>query len=257
MEEIGQFRATIILLGLFAFIVPFIFYYSLRLRPANSFNQDNDPHGAGRLEYEAWRGRLHSFGISKRYSDLVSVLLNTIDKVIDDKTIKNAKFPHYWSLASLNKCIYFSILYPFISIVLVWTSTGASEYIEQSLLLDDHSLPERLISAAALFGAAFAYHEFQSNSEKKQKKIKSIIYLAIFIALFLIVENYIGFQLLHIFLVLYLVLDRLFRRDSWISGYEFLTICIFILVCSLKSGPLFELVPASDMELRHGQEIYA
>jgi replicative superfamily II helicase len=29
------------------------------------------------------------------------------------------------------------------------------------------------------------------------------------------------------------------------------------LVCSLKSGPLFELVPASDMELRHGQEIYA
>jgi hypothetical protein len=204
--------------------------------------------------------------------------------------------------------------------------------------LDDHSLPERLISAAALFGAAFAYHEFQSNSEKKQKKIKSIIYLAIFIALFLIVENYIGFQLLHIFLVLYLVLDRLFRRDSWISGYEFLTICIFIpsvallipsdtdenslslgwgtvfiivfffiiafsvaiasyryfrrsigekafgllfwashavmlpltifgllttmpatvtLVCSLKSGPLFELVPASDMELRHGQEIYA
>ncbi len=30
-----------------------------------------------------------------------------------------------------------------------------------------------------------------------------------------------------------------------------------LLVCSLKSGPLFELVPASDMELRHGQEIYA
>ena len=29
------------------------------------------------------------------------------------------------------------------------------------------------------------------------------------------------------------------------------------MVCSLKSGPLFELVPASDMELRHGQEIYA
>ena len=28
-------------------------------------------------------------------------------------------------------------------------------------------------------------------------------------------------------------------------------------VCSLKSGPLFELVPASDMELRHGQEINA
>ncbi len=28
-------------------------------------------------------------------------------------------------------------------------------------------------------------------------------------------------------------------------------------VCSRKSGPLFELVPASDMELRHGQEIYA
>jgi len=29
------------------------------------------------------------------------------------------------------------------------------------------------------------------------------------------------------------------------------------LVCSLKSGPLFELVPASDMELRDGQEINA
>jgi hypothetical protein len=29
------------------------------------------------------------------------------------------------------------------------------------------------------------------------------------------------------------------------------------LVCPHESGPLFELVPASDMELRHGQEINA
>lgn len=29
------------------------------------------------------------------------------------------------------------------------------------------------------------------------------------------------------------------------------------LVCSLQSGPGFELVPASDMELRHGQESQA
>ncbi len=30
-----------------------------------------------------------------------------------------------------------------------------------------------------------------------------------------------------------------------------------LLVCTLKSGPLFELVPASDMELNYGQEIEA
>jgi predicted nicotinamide N-methyase len=30
-----------------------------------------------------------------------------------------------------------------------------------------------------------------------------------------------------------------------------------VLVCSLKSGPLFELVPASDMELNYGQETEA
>ncbi|MEM7327889.1 MAG: hypothetical protein AAF437_04060 [Pseudomonadota bacterium] len=30
-----------------------------------------------------------------------------------------------------------------------------------------------------------------------------------------------------------------------------------LLVCSLKSGPLFELVPASDMELNYGQETEA
>ena len=29
------------------------------------------------------------------------------------------------------------------------------------------------------------------------------------------------------------------------------------LVCPQQSGPLFELVPASEMELRHGQEIEA
>ena len=30
-----------------------------------------------------------------------------------------------------------------------------------------------------------------------------------------------------------------------------------LVVCPHESGPLFELVPASDMELRHGQEINA
>ena len=32
---------------------------------------------------------------------------------------------------------------------------------------------------------------------------------------------------------------------------------LIAVVCPHESGPLFELVPASDMELRHGQEINA
>ena len=38
---------------------------------------------------------------------------------------------------------------------------------------------------------------------------------------------------------------------------EIIVYCKTGMVCPRKSGPLFELVPASDMELRHGQEIYA
>ena len=33
--------------------------------------------------------------------------------------------------------------------------------------------------------------------------------------------------------------------------------CRLPLVCPQQSGPVFELVPASEMELRHGQEIEA
>ena len=45
-----------------------------------------------------------------------------------------------------------------------------------------------------------------------------------------------------------------FSGQKFISefGVEALTV-----VCIPKSGPVFELVPASDMELRHGQEINA
>jgi len=38
---------------------------------------------------------------------------------------------------------------------------------------------------------------------------------------------------------------------------ELMAACFKGLVCIPKSGPVFELVPASDMELRHGQESQA
>lgn len=50
--------------------------------------------------------------------------------------------------------------------------------------------------------------------------------------------------------------SRMFRLSTLCSPL-LLFFRNFPLVCIPKSGPVFELVPASDMELRHGQESQA
>ena len=50
--------------------------------------------------------------------------------------------------------------------------------------------------------------------------------------------------------------DELLAREIFYDLHE-AKVLIEALVCIPKSGPVFELVPASDMELRHGQESQA
>ncbi|MEZ5955161.1 MAG: glycosyltransferase family 2 protein [Hyphomonas sp.] len=51
--------------------------------------------------------------------------------------------------------------------------------------------------------------------------------------------------------------DTGYWQTSGTEDFFVLTLEDMFVVCPHESGPLFELVPASDMELRHGQEINA
>lgn len=101
-----------------------------------------------RVRYLNWRDDLAKGGqIPQLYNRLLQGALNWLSRFLND----DDRQPQYWSGPALDRCLLLALIYPIITLIVVWHLTGQTGPVQTALELDAHaSLVQRGLSALFL-----------------------------------------------------------------------------------------------------------
>lgn len=121
----------ILLLGLAGV---FLYNFKFRLLPAGAYIGTTADIIYLREEYSVWRGRLdHGGTLGFEYERLVRRFLGWIGKVYGHAEPGRERLSGFWSKETLDRCLMLALIYPAISVLLVWHMTGEVGAFERAL----------------------------------------------------------------------------------------------------------------------------
>ncbi|MCA8901902.1 MAG: hypothetical protein KDA53_11710 [Hyphomonas sp.] len=129
-------------LGYFKFVIP----------SGKVFEGEGANAEAQRTEYASWRHRLvHGGRVAQTYDDLLSLTLNRVDKMFGDEPASTRHRPATWTGEALDRCVLLALLYPVLSLLVIWHITGINGAAETALgMVAGTSDSQRAMSAGAI-----------------------------------------------------------------------------------------------------------
>ncbi len=159
----GTYAAGVLIVVGLVVLANFFYYFKVQLRPGKDYVGEDAAVAAMREGYGNWRSRLGAGGwFPAIYEAMLTRTLDTVDRFYDGAAGSAAGtesgWSRYWSGAALDRCLLIALVYPVMSVVLVWYVTGQSGPVEAALgMAGDVSGATRLLSALPLPGSIVAW----------------------------------------------------------------------------------------------------
>nr|WP_321440347.1 hypothetical protein [uncultured Hyphomonas sp.] len=152
-EFLGKYWAGALIAGALAVSGVYGYYFKIVLPDGKRFEGDGENAAEERERYLKWRDRLTRGGtIPALYDGLLVQALDRVDRFFGDEPLAaRGGRPATWTGPALDRCLTLALIYPIMSLMIIWHITGLVGPAEAALGMPDGTSPfARGLSAVSL-----------------------------------------------------------------------------------------------------------